>query len=80
MYVGVNTLMSKCGRLLLLQIAAKINQPGAGDAQPQGIKRPFEDEAHFGNLAFFPRPITSIHGPFLSPLYRQAIPMIKIKH
>ncbi|KAK7095570.1 hypothetical protein V1264_006955 [Littorina saxatilis] len=30
------------------QIAAKINQPGAGDAQPQGIKRPFEDEAHFG--------------------------------
>ncbi|XP_050392803.1 far upstream element-binding protein 1 [Patella vulgata] len=30
------------------QIAAKINQPGAGDAQPQGIKRPFEDGPGFG--------------------------------
>jgi hypothetical protein len=40
--------------LILFQIAAKINQPGAGDAQPQGIKRPFEDEAHFGNLVFLP--------------------------
>ncbi|XP_041369415.1 far upstream element-binding protein 1-like isoform X2 [Gigantopelta aegis] len=31
------------------QIAAKINQPGSGDAgAPVGVKRPFEDQAGFG--------------------------------
>lgn len=47
--------------LIPLQIAAKINQPGAGDAQPQGIKRPFDDEAHFGNLACSPLPHSHHH-------------------
>ncbi|XP_064617106.1 far upstream element-binding protein 1-like isoform X2 [Liolophura sinensis] len=28
------------------QIAAKINQPGSGDAQSQGIKRPFENDPY----------------------------------